>query len=147
MTSNGTLSALPAVTISDQTLEEGWKPTDGWQGLIPGISSLDDAKKLLGPASNKSELSNGIIYDFQAGFIRITILEGEEKIARIWISAAASQPFTVPDCIDSAIKQFGKLIVRSVKHQSGVFTERPGMRICCDPMTESLKIKWMELFS
>jgi hypothetical protein len=146
MTSNSTFSALPAVTISDQTLEEGWKATDGWQGLIPGISSLDEAVKLLGPSSNRSELSNGIIYDFQTGFIRITILEGEEKIARIWVSAAASQPFTVPDCADTAAKQFGNLIVRSVNHQSGVIMERPGMRICCDPMTENLRIKWMEIF-
>lgn len=145
MKNTSTSKPLPAVTIGDKSLDRGRKREEGWAGLVPGVSTLDAAIQTLGAPCGTSELSNGCIYNFKDGTIRITIPESKKEISRIFISSAANAPSALPETAESAIKLFGNLIVRTVTPHD-VIMERPNMRICCDPMTESLKIKWMEIF-
>lgn len=139
---------LPTVSIGDESVENaGWKFNDGWQGLIPSVSSIDDAIKILGEVCGESELANGITYDFKEGKVRVTVRNGNDKIARIWIDARASQLFLVPPNICELTKAFGKFVATGVSRNEGAFFERPGMRACCNAMDENSSLLWLEIFA
>lgn len=138
---------LPALGIGDLSVEDsGWQCFDGWQGLVPGKSSIENCKSLLGEITGISELANGITYDFQEGKIRVTVRDGESVICKIWIDRAAPFPFQPPCTIDEAMFAFGKLVTTGVNRQEGCILERPGMRLCCNAMDETNPINWMEIY-
>ena len=139
---------LPTVSIGDESVENsGWKFTDGWQGLIPSVSSMHDARMILGEICGESELANGVTYDFDEGKIRVTVRNGNDKIARIWIDSRAPQLFLLPANISELSTAFGKFTATGVSRNEGAIFERPGMRACCNAMDEDSSLIWLEIFA
>ncbi len=138
---------LPQLEIGDSSVDgSGWKWQDGWQGLIPSISTIEDAINILGSVTGKSELANGVTYDFLNGYVRITVRTDSLAIAKIWIDKSAGEPYTSPQTVEEAVALFGKLVTTGVNRQEGAILERPGMRICADCMNESNPIRWLEVY-
>ncbi|MBX9721645.1 MAG: hypothetical protein K2X81_09640, partial [Candidatus Obscuribacterales bacterium] len=103
---------LPGLNISDESVEgSGWVWSDGWHGLLPSCSKLEDATKLLGQYSECSELSNGVTYDFLGGSVRVTIKDDDPSVFKIWIDQSAPHPFCPPKTINDAMAKYGKLKV------------------------------------
>lgn len=138
---------LPALSLGDDSVENcGWRWQDGWCGLVPGEHELSDALAILGKISGESELANGKTYDFLEGKVRVSILDGAEEIAKIFIDKLSPEPFNIPPTINEAMELYGKLITTGVSRLEGAILERPGMRICCDAMQEHNPILWMEIY-
>ncbi|MBX9690729.1 MAG: hypothetical protein K2X27_28700 [Candidatus Obscuribacterales bacterium] len=139
--------ALPGLSIGDKSVEDsGWVLSDGWNGLFPGESSIEEAKLMLGEISGISELANGITYDFKDGKVRVSFLDGNPYISKIWIDSSAEAPFDPPETIDDALRTYGKMVATAVNRYEGVIFERPNMRICCDAMSDSNPLRWMEIY-
>lgn len=139
---------LPGVSIGDDSIENsGWKSCDGWHGLVPSLSSLEDAKAVLGPVTGVSELANGVTYDFLEGKVRLTFRNGTDSVVRIWIAALAPKPFTPPQNIEQLRNAFGKFATTGVSRNEGAIFERPGMRACCNAMDECSSLCWLEIFA
>ncbi len=138
---------LPGLNISDESVEgSGWVWSDGWHGLVPSRSKLEDATKVLGQFSERSELSNGVTYDFLGGSVRVTIKDDDPSVFKIWIDRSAQHPFRPPETINDAMAKYGKLKVLSVDRREGALYERPGMRICCKASTPEGSLLWQEIY-
>lgn len=139
---------LPGVSIGDDSIEKsGWKFGDGWHGLVPSLSSLEDAKSVLGSVTGVSELANGVTYDFLEGKVRLTFRHEAEQVVRIWIDVRAPQPFAPPQNIGELTHAFGKFATTGVSRNEGAIYERPGMRACCNAMDEHNSLCWLEIFA
>ncbi len=123
-----------------------WHPDDGWMGLVPGRSSIDDAKKKLGP-SRESEMANGWSYDFHEGCIRISVIAGEQPlISKIWVSRDLADPRYMPRNFEEACSVFGPMSATARGELSEVFFEAPGVRLAILSGTDPESVLWMELY-
>lgn len=131
--------------IADANDRRHWIPDDGWMGLIPGRSSVEDARKKLGPCSD-AEMANGWSYDFQDGAIRVTVIEDQPYISKIWVSRDLQDQRYMPRTLEEARTIFGALAATNRGALSEVFFEAPGVRLAvlCDADPES--VLWMELY-
>lgn len=125
--------------------QSGWRPDDGWYGIIPGRSTLAQAIQLLGQPTKKASLANAESFEFLAGIVRVSILDDQPYISKIWISRDINDPRLVPTTIEEARRLFGTLKATRRDQLVGIIFERPGMRIACNPSSPE-RIEWMEVY-
>ena len=118
-----------------------------WNGLIPGVSTIHDAVKLLGQPSSTGDFVNGKSYDFVEGYVRITILRSQEVISKIRLSRpSGNQPTIVPSDLLELTSVYGEINVIGVKPGEGLQLEAPGIRALADPSSQPEKVIWLEIF-
>lgn len=140
--------SLPDVNLFDASMERfGWRWTDGLCGLIPSVSTLDDAIAKFGTITNTSELANGVTYDFLNGGLRVTVLTGATTIRTIVLQYRPETNEMLPPDMAAAMAKFGKLSATRLDRFEGVVFERPGMRIICDPALIPERVLRVEVFS
>ncbi len=132
--------------IGNSNDRQHWHPDDGWMGLVPGKTSIDEAKKKLGP-SRETEMANGWSYAFQEGCIRITVIEEQPFISKIWVSRDLEDPRYMPRNLEEARSIFGPLSATARGELSEAFFEAPGVRLAVLDATEPESVLWMELYS
>ncbi len=129
-----------------RTGDSSWSWETGWNGLVPGRSVLKDVLDRLGDPEGESEMANGRCFDFFNGTCRITFLNGNPVVSKIWVSIRLSRFDLIPFNIDQAVERFGELKATRVDREHGVIFEKPGLRIASDPQTEPEAVNWIELF-
>lgn len=142
---------VPELQITDQSLEPGWHWQDGWNGLVPSLSSLSDVCRVLQAEPDSiDELANGTAYNFLAGgVVVVVVLTGNEFVTALTLRPSKLPSNMVPVTMAEASKAFGKFMVTDVKRREGTIHERPGMRICAQAgpeQAELQKILWLEIF-
>ncbi len=138
---------LPEITFDNKCdRADGWVPEKGWNGLIPAVSTLSEAMERLGAWQGSSQLLNGVVYDFCEGTVRITVLEEEATIAKIWVSSSFQGGALIPQTIEAARELFGTLKATKLDVLQGEIFERPGLRITCDPAPPPEKVRSLEFY-
>lgn len=126
--------------------DPGWRPDDGWNGLIPGRSTLPQAIQLLGQPTNRSTLANAESFEFLAGSVRVCIMDDQPFISKIWVSRDINDSRLVPNTIEEARRTYGALKATRRDQLVGVIFERPGLRIACNPSSSPERIEWIEVY-
>lgn len=140
-------TSLPGLELSDSEFEQsGWKPDDGWIGLVPSLSTLADVIARLGQPSASSSLANAECYDFKDGAVRATFLHGETTLFKVWVSWKFDDPSLMPRDLKEASSMFGRLKATRIEKTVGIIYERPGLRLACEDATEPKVIKWIEFY-
>ncbi|MBY0359312.1 MAG: hypothetical protein K2W82_15025 [Candidatus Obscuribacterales bacterium] len=141
---------VPELQITDQSLEPGWHWQDGWNGLIPSMSSLADVCALLQEEPGSAEeLANGTAYSFLAGGVVVVVLSGDQFITALTLRPHKLPSDMVPATMADANKAFGKFMITDVKRREGTIHQRPGMKVCAQAgpeQAELQKILWLEIF-
>lgn len=138
---------LPAFEIEGQTSgKKEWKKGDAWNGLTPGVSTRVDVAAVLGAADEVSEMANGECFDYRSGKVRVTFIEGNESIAKIWLSADLNNSDLIPVSLGDAISRFGALKATKLDALSAQIYERPGVRLATVPGTTPERVIWVELY-
>ncbi|HEY9785587.1 MAG TPA: hypothetical protein V6D17_09320 [Candidatus Obscuribacterales bacterium] len=139
-------SKLPEFELANESDDAGWKPEDGWSGIMPGRSTVEQVFAVLGQPDEHSEMANGDCFDFKGGLIRITILSGQSAISKIWLSGDLSDGNLIPATLEEAVCCFGKLNATKRDAMHAQIFERPGVRVACNPSEPRLSIRWLELY-
>lgn len=141
---------LPQITISDSEFEKsGWQPSQGWSGMVPGITTFEDALARFGQPTDSYELLNAKSLEFFGGKLVLTFMHDTPGvIAKIRVLSALSESSlqAIPTDIKQAKSLFGML--RLTKHDNlhGLIFERPGLRIACDTSPEPEPVNWIEFY-
>lgn len=148
------MSKLPQVTISDSIEDDScWDQAQGWSGLVPGVTTFDQAVLKLGQPSDSYDRLNSRSFEFFGGTLVLTTFnDAPDIIAKVRVlPVCANQNLNgvgplepVPVNLSQAKAWFGKLVL--VKHDTmqGLIFERPGVRIACDTNPEPEPIRWIE---
>jgi hypothetical protein len=136
---------LPDLELSGTQIS-AWKPEDGWLGLVPDLSTLDDAIDVFGPVTEQSELENARDFAFRDGLIRVTVLNDQHSIAKIWLSGELKDPALIPANLNDARRYFGQLKPTRMARFAGVIFESAGVRLACSPAGDPKSIEWMEIY-
>ncbi len=118
-----------------------WKPELGWNGLVPGKSTIEDAKKLLGEPVSKKNLT----YNF-TGHVHIGTEDGSSKIATIEIFPTNKFFPQTPIKVKDALTMYGPL--KKLTGCSGSIyikcLERKGLRIETETNEDDAKVIRLE---
>ncbi|MBS1957782.1 MAG: hypothetical protein JST89_26590 [Cyanobacteria bacterium SZAS-4] len=124
-----------------------WQPEDGWLGIMPGKTSIKDAINRLGGTCETSEMANGFSFDFQDGLIRVTTIEHQGTISKIWISgklAETNLKGLIPANLKSATESFAGLSrMKSDSHNADIY-EAPGVRLAIASGNDNGSLMWIE---
>ena len=87
-------------------INKEWRPGQGWLGVVPGVTLIRDAINQLGGTCETSEMANGFSFDFRDGLIRVTSIEQQGTISKLWISGDLAVDGTIPGSLLSAREVF-----------------------------------------
>ena len=118
----------------------------GWQGLVPGVSRLDDVIAKLGTPSGKGTLTNGDYYEFGDGAVIVFFLNKSDVFSKIRITGSLNQPAATPQSIAEARQNFGPLTETRIDKIEGAIFEGPGVRVACDIFGDPAPVRWIELY-
>jgi len=122
-----------------------WQRGDGWCGVVPGKTSIKDAINRLGGSCEMSEMANGFSFDFKQGLIRVTTIEQQGVVSKIWISGELAREASIPATISEAKSAFSNLL--RVRHYVGTeIYECDGLRLAAAAGNENGIIAWIEFF-
>ena len=126
----------------------GWQPADGWLGLMPGLSRLEEVIEKFGPVDQNGRFVNGTWYEFAAGKIQVTVLDpgNQGVISKIRIISGCAVEGAIPDNLAEAHEIFGRLERAGIEELCTVIYERPGMRLGCELSGDQPKVKWIEYY-
>lgn len=116
----------------------------GWNGLIPGQSSLEDAIALLGQPASRFSVVGGECTHFWSGAIRITVLHGKTTISKIWISATAGKQAGIPEGLEEVQRRFGPVEMREEPQIGQRLYTGTGLKVACDPSRKPERVIWIE---
>lgn len=116
----------------------------GWNGLVPGQSTLDEAIERLGQPESYSALVGAECYHFCDGAIRITTPLNDRTISRIWISALMADIAGMPRTIEDARVKYGQIDIAAMPRIGKVVFARPGLTIACDSSKKPEAVVWIE---
>lgn len=122
-----------------------WQRGDGWLGVVPGRTPIKEAIKKLGDACEVSEMANGFSFDFRQGLIRVTTIEQEGTVSKLWISGALAQELVIPQTLKEAELGFQNLRWVRVDVGTEIF-ESEGIRLAAAAGSDNGKIAWIEFF-
>jgi hypothetical protein len=125
-----------------------WQPTQGWLGIVPGVSTLQQAIAKFGLPETNHRLANGTCYLFANKKIEATVLDSDKQsnISLLRILSDCPYQDSIPETIAKARTIFGPLRQTNVGESSMVTFERPGVRIGCELYGNPPKIKCLEFY-
>ncbi len=140
-----TVEASPSLsTVSDREVKQtfsgskykkqvrhlDWNPKKGWNGLVPGISTLDDATKKFGPMKLSEDRAGESQYTSDAP-VRLWIDDERKTIKSIEVYVADKFVEGTPATVRDAKIMYGPLVDKKAAPGCTIETtlERPGLRI------------------
>lgn len=121
-----------------------WNPEEGWLGVVPGRTSIKDAIDKLGGTCETCEMANGFSFDFHDGLIRVTTIEQQGTISKIWISGKLADKGLVPANLKSATESFAGLSrLKSDSHNADIY-EAHGVRLAIASGSDNGSLMWIE---
>jgi hypothetical protein len=121
-----------------------WQVGQGWNSLVPGVSELKDAIKILGPVDCERRVTNGKQYEFADGTVHVLVLNNETKIAKIRVMADYPNSALVPRDIDQVQQTIGFLEQTDVDESGTLTFSAPGIRLTCDAYSDPHAVEWIE---
>ncbi len=121
-----------------------WRPGQGWLGVVPGVTSIRDAINSLGGTCETAEMANGFSFDFKDGLIRVTTIELNGTISKLWISGQLSVQGVIPRSLKAAQEFFPNL--RMIGHDPfncDVYETR-GVRLAAASGSDDGELVWIE---
>lgn len=123
-----------------------WRPEQGWLGVVPGVTTIKDAIDKLGGICETSEMANGFSFDFRDGLIRVTTIEQQGKISKLWISGELADQGIIPGSLQYARSLFANLRhVRNDSSNAQIF-ESECIRLAALSGQDDANIIWIEFF-
>lgn len=126
-------------------INQEWRPGQGWLGVVPGITSIKDAVNKLGGICETAEMANGFSFDFKDGLIRVTSLEQQGTISKLWISGKLAGQNTIPGTLAGARNIFPGLRHAGNDATNAAIYECSSLRLAATP-GEDGQIIWIEFF-
>ena len=122
-----------------------WQRGDGWLGVVPGRTPIKEAIKKLGGICEVSEMANGFSFDFREGLVRVTTIDQNGTVSKLWISGDLAHDLVIPETLKEAEAGFQNL--RWVRHDVGVeIFECDGIRLAAAAGSDNGRIAWLEFF-
>src|SRR5438094_9115729 len=116
-----------------------------WQGLRPEHSKYSDAVALLGEPSSSQRLTNGIVYQFEEGKVRISFLDHRSIISKIRVNPGVAAD-DLPATLAEARTRYGELAAIRLDKLQGAIFEARGIRLACEEAAPNV-VRWVEFFS
>lgn len=121
-----------------------WQHKDGWLGVKPGVTKIKDAIEALGGICETAEMANGFSFDFREGLVRITCIEQQLTISKLWISGILAAEGLIPVSLKEAQEIFAGLKrVGSDPSNTDIY-EAVGVRIGIASGSENGNLAWIE---
>lgn len=140
-------SNLPDFELEDAEGNGLWTPEQGWNDLVPGISTVAAMEHKLGSDYVREDLGNAFACDYWDGYLRLTYLKNSPELAAVWISGKVADRAGIPTTLPELTSVYGRLAVTEFDKPSGVAKyERSGLRVCCDVNSAPVSVKWLEFF-
>lgn len=122
-----------------------WQREDGWLGVVPGRTPIKEAIEKLGGMCEVSEMANGFSFDFKEGLVRVTTIEQNGIVSKLWISGDPSHELVIPQTLKEA--EIGFQNLHWVRHDVGVeIFESDGVRLAAAAGSDNGRIAWLEFF-
>lgn len=123
-----------------------WRPEHGWLGVVPGVTTIKDAINKLGGICETAEMANGFSFDFRDGLIRVTSIEQQGTISKLWISGQLADLGIIPGTLKFAQSMFPNL--NYVRHDSSnaEIYESEGIRLAAATGSDNANVIWIEFF-
>jgi|GEM_PF-4357428 hypothetical protein len=127
-------------------VQKEWSPEQGWLGVVPGVTTIKEAVNKLGGVCETAEMANGFSFDFRDGLIRMTSIEQQGTISKLWISGELAEQGIIPGSLKYAKSMFSNL--RLVRHDSSnaEIYESDGIRLAAVTGNDDASVIWMEFF-
>ena len=129
--------------LSNSSLS-AWRPGQGWLGVIPGKTSIKDAINGLGGTCETAEMANGFSFDFMDGLIRVTAIEQQATISKLWISGRLASAGIIPGSLKSAQNVFSNLLRVGRDPFNADIYESEGVRLAAASGSDDGDLVWIE---
>ena len=126
-------------------INQEWQPGQGWLGVVPGVTLIRDAINKLGGTCETSEMANGYSFDFEDGLIRVTSIEQQGTISKLWISGELAGHGTIPGSLSSAREVFPELRHVGSDATNAEIYACSSVRLAATPGPDG-KVIWIEFF-
>lgn len=123
-----------------------WRPGQGWLGVVPGLTTIKDAINELGGICETAEMANGFSFDFKDGLIRVTAIEQQGKISKLWISGKLAEQGVIPHSLKTAQRVFPNLLRKGQDPTNADIYEGPGLRLATASGSDDGDVIWIEFF-
>ena len=124
-----------------------WTQQDGWNNLVPGISTLADAITKFGDYENQVKFVNAVMYEFIDRSIQVVVLNDQQPIYKIRIMSTFPDKDLMPKNIDDLQNVYGCLIKTNIDELATVTYEGSGLRATCSLFDKPQLVKWLEFYS
>lgn len=133
--------------LSKSSQSSNWHPKDGWNGLVPGSSKVDDAIAKFGQPEGEVEFANGKWFEFVNKSVQVVILNRDpETIAKIRLLAEFPDKNLVPENINGIERIYGAVKKIDLDELSTITYARPGLRVACYFFQKPHPVEWLEFF-
>ncbi|MCC6979939.1 MAG: hypothetical protein IT343_16595 [Candidatus Melainabacteria bacterium] len=134
---------LSASAFGAEKAQSNWNAAKGWNGLVVGKSTLNQARTRLGKLFNTEMVAGTKCYNFKKAKVNVFVDEKTKVITKIWVSGDLKDP-AVPKTVNEAMKMFGELGNKGPDGSGGNIYEKPGLSLLSDPKETQGGIAWME---
>jgi len=122
------------------------KGQSGWNGLIPGVSRLEEVIDKLGPVEVQGRYSNADWYDFADRTVHVVVLDGQATILKIRVLSDFPGGL-VPLDLPRAESELGPIKEVDADHTGTAIFEGPGLRVACGLLGDPRPVRWIEFYA
>ncbi len=121
---------------------------NGWLGIFPGRSLLQDVEERFGQPDQSWQLANAKGYSFVSKSIEVIVLDSAKQpiVSSMRILAGCPCENAIPKTLDEANKIFRSLKQIEITESSIIIFEQPGTRVAAELFGDPSKIKWIEFY-